>query len=146
MTSRYRCAAWAECAGPAVHREDRYKAIDVMIHLDRMGWVYNIGGYNEMKIIDVMKTRFRALRKKESLINHVMDRKEHDMSYAINAIKDSPRDGLAAGDVVCRWHPEESYKVFSGKQGFIGSSSQVDKTCTTRKRHLETEERLNGNA
>ena len=35
--------------------EDHCKAIDLIIHNGRVGEVYNIGGHNEMKNIDIVK-------------------------------------------------------------------------------------------
>ena len=45
--------------------------------------VYNIGGHNEMKNIDIVKIICKELGKPESLITYVTDRKGHDMRYAI---------------------------------------------------------------
>ena len=55
--------------------EDHCKAIDLIIHKGRVGEVYNIGGHNEMKNIDIVKLICKALGKPESLIVHVADRK-----------------------------------------------------------------------
>ena len=49
----------------------------------RVGEVYNIGGHNEMKNIDIVKIICRELGKPESLITYVTYRKGHDMRYAI---------------------------------------------------------------
>lgn len=67
--------------------EDHCKAIDLIIHKGRVGEVYNIGGHNEMKNIDIVKIICRALDKPESLITRVEDRKGHDMRYAIDPTK-----------------------------------------------------------
>ena len=48
------------------------------------GEVYNIGGHNEMKNIDIVKRILGLLGKPESLITYVTDRKGHDMRYAID--------------------------------------------------------------
>ena len=53
----------------------------------RVGQVYNIGGHNEMRNIDIVKIICRALGKPESLITFVTDRKGHDMRYAIDPTK-----------------------------------------------------------
>ena len=66
---------------------DHCKAIDLIIHKGREGEVYNIGGHNEMRNIDIVKTICRALDKPESLITYVPDRKGHDMRYAIDPTK-----------------------------------------------------------
>ena len=49
--------------------------------------VYNIGGHNEMKNIDIVKIICKELGKPESLITYVTDRKGHDMRYAIDPTK-----------------------------------------------------------
>lgn len=67
--------------------EDHCKAIDLIIRKGRAGEVYNIGGHNEMKNIDIVKLICKALDKPESLITYVTDRKGHDMRYAIDPTK-----------------------------------------------------------
>ncbi len=67
--------------------EDHCKAIDLIIHNGRVGEVYNIGGHNEMKNIDIVKFICKYLDKPESLITYVADRKGHDMRYAIDPTK-----------------------------------------------------------
>ena len=67
--------------------EDHCKAIDLIIHKGRVGEVYNIGGHNEMRNIDIVKLICKELGKSESLITHVTDRKGHDMRYAIDPTK-----------------------------------------------------------
>ena len=67
--------------------KDHCKAIDLILQRGRVGEVYNIGGHNEMKNIDIVKLICKALHKPESLITHVTDRKGHDMRYAIDPAK-----------------------------------------------------------
>ncbi len=67
--------------------EDHCRAIDLIIHKGTVGEVYNIGGHNEMKNIDIVKIICKALDKPESLITYVTDRKGHDMRYAIDPTK-----------------------------------------------------------
>lgn len=67
--------------------EDHCKAIDLVIHKGRIGEVYNIGGHNEMKNIDIVKLIVHALGKSEDLITYVTDRKGHDLRYAIDPTK-----------------------------------------------------------
>ncbi len=66
---------------------DHCKAIDLIIRQGRVGEVYNIGGHNEMRNIDIVKLICRHLGKPESLITFVKDRKGHDMRYAIDPTK-----------------------------------------------------------
>lgn len=67
--------------------EDHCKAIDLIIHKGRVGEVYNVGGHNEMRNIDIVKLICKELGKPESLITYVADRKGHDMRYAIDPTK-----------------------------------------------------------
>ena len=67
--------------------EDHCKAIDLVIHKGRVGEVYNIGGHNEMRNIDIVKLILKELGKPESLITFVTDRKGHDLRYAIDPTK-----------------------------------------------------------
>ncbi len=81
--------------------EDHCKAIDLIIRDGKVGEVYNIGGHNEMKNIDIVKIICKALDKPESLITHVTDRKGHDMRYAIDPAKIHGELG---------WLPETMFK------------------------------------
>ena len=67
--------------------EDHCKAIASITHKGRVGEVYNVGGHNEMKNIDIVKLICKELGKPESLITFVADRKGHDMRYAIDPTK-----------------------------------------------------------
>ena len=80
--------------------KDHCKAIDLIIHKGRDGEVYNVGGHNEMKNIDIVKLICKELGKPESLITHVADRKGHDMRYAIDPTKIHNELG---------WLPETSF-------------------------------------
>ena len=82
--------------------EDHCKAIDMVIHSGRVGEIYNVGGHNEKRNIDVVKTILAALSKPESLITHVKDRAGHDLRYAIDPTKISTELG---------WQPETSFDV-----------------------------------
>ena len=67
--------------------EDHCRAIDLILHKGSVGEVYNVGGHNEMKNIDIVKLICRTLGKPESLIQFVTDRKGHDRRYAIDPTK-----------------------------------------------------------
>jgi dTDP-glucose 4,6-dehydratase len=67
--------------------EDHCSAIDLVIHNGVKGEVYNIGGNNERKNIDIIKIILELLGKPESLIKYVQDRMGHDRRYAIDATK-----------------------------------------------------------
>lgn len=67
--------------------EDHCRAIDLIIHNGNVGEVYNVGGHNEKRNIDIVRIICQELDKPESLIVHVEDRKGHDRRYAIDPAK-----------------------------------------------------------
>ena len=67
--------------------EDHCRAIDLITHKSRIGEVYNVGGQNEMRNIDIVKLIVHQLGKSEDLITYVSDRKGHDLRYAIDPTK-----------------------------------------------------------
>ena len=70
-----------------LHVNDHCAAIDVVLQNGRIGEVYNIGGNNEWKNIDIVKLILKKVGKPESLISFVKDRLGHDRRYAIEATK-----------------------------------------------------------
>ena len=75
--------------------EDHARAIDTIFHRGRVAETYNIGGFNEWKNIDIVKTLIRtadrllgrAEEEDMGLITYVADRLGHDMRYAIDSRK-----------------------------------------------------------
>ena len=67
--------------------EDHCRAIDLILQNGKTGEIYNIGGHNEVRNIDIVRLICKELGKPESLITHVTDRKGHDMRYAIDPTK-----------------------------------------------------------
>ncbi|WP_394224084.1 dTDP-glucose 4,6-dehydratase [Priestia aryabhattai] len=67
--------------------EDHCKAISLVLEKGKVGEVYNIGGGNERKNIDVVKQILEIMQKPENLIEFVEDRKGHDRRYAIDSSK-----------------------------------------------------------
>lgn len=67
--------------------EDHCSAIDTVLHKGEVGEVYNIGGNNEKKNIEVIQLILNYLNKSESLIEYVSDRLGHDRRYAIDNTK-----------------------------------------------------------
>ena len=80
--------------------EDHCKAIDRILQNGRVGEIYNIGGHNEMRNIDIVKLICKAVSKPESLITFVADRKGHDLRYAIDPTKMGQELG---------WQPETMF-------------------------------------
>ncbi|MDY2627193.1 MAG: dTDP-glucose 4,6-dehydratase [Lachnospiraceae bacterium] len=81
--------------------EDHCKAVDLIIHKGKAGEIYNVGGHNEMKNIDIVRLICQYLNKPESLITYVTDRKGHDMRYAIDSTKIHDELG---------WYPETKFE------------------------------------
>ena len=84
-----------------IYTEDHCRAIDLIIHRGRNGEIYNIGGRQEMRNIDIVKLICRELGKPKSLITHVEDRKGHDRRYAVDSSKLSGELG---------WQPEVPFR------------------------------------
>jgi dTDP-glucose 4,6-dehydratase len=90
--------------------EDHARAIDSIFHKGKPGEVYNIGGNNEWKNIDLVMLLCRIMDKKlnredgesEKLISYVKDRLGHDLRYAIDASKLTSETG---------WRPETSFET-----------------------------------
>ncbi len=74
---------------------DHAVAIDLVFHQGTNHETYNIGGFNEWKNIDLVKTLCQIMDSKlgrksgvsEQLITYVKDRPGHDLRYAIDASK-----------------------------------------------------------
>ena len=99
--------------------KDHNKAVDMVINKGRLGEVYNIGGFNEEKNINIVKLtidiiakimkeepEYRKVLKTEAenisydLISYVQDRLGHDARYAIDPEKIVTELG---------WYPETSF-------------------------------------
>jgi len=70
-----------------LHVSDHCTAIDLVLHKGISGEVYNIGGHNEKRNIEVVKEILKQLGKPETLIQYVEDRLGHDLRYAIDPTK-----------------------------------------------------------
>ena len=81
--------------------EDHCSAIDLILKNGRAGEIYNVGGHNEKRNIDVVKIILDITGKPESLIEYVTDRPGHDRRYAI----DPEKIGNELG-----WKPETPFE------------------------------------
>lgn len=70
-----------------IHAEDHCRAIITVLQQGKSGEIYNIGTYDIMKNIDLVKKVLEIVERKDSLIEFVEDRKGHDFIYAIDSSK-----------------------------------------------------------
>lgn len=106
-----------------LHVEDHVRALYTVLKSGVVGETYNIGGHNEKRNIDVVRTICELLEKfapraagsapYESLITFVKDRPGHDTRYAIDAGKIQrelgwvPQETFATGiEKTVRWYLE----------------------------------------
>ena len=66
---------------------DHCRAVDLVMRDGVPGEVYNIGGGNEMRNLDLVEMLIDRLGKSRDLIRFVKDRPGHDRRYAIDATK-----------------------------------------------------------
>mgnify|MGYP000211986891 FL=1 len=86
--------------------DDHVRAIDLIFHKGETGETYNIGGYNEMRNIDLINelitTTDSLLGRPEGtsikLLKYVTDRPGHDFRYAIDSSKLNNQLGWKSSD------------------------------------------------
>ncbi|MFH1379825.1 MAG: dTDP-glucose 4,6-dehydratase [bacterium] len=67
--------------------EDNCRAIDLAFHIGSAGEIYNVGGMQHMKNIDLAERVLDIMGKSRKLISFVTDRPGHDYRYALNISK-----------------------------------------------------------
>ncbi len=70
-----------------LHVMDHCRGVDTVIEHGVDGEVYNIGGGNEIRNVDLTHMLLRLANRPDSLIKKVEDRKGHDMRYSLDASK-----------------------------------------------------------
>jgi dTDP-glucose 4,6-dehydratase len=70
-----------------MHVMDHCRGIDVVIERGTAGEVYNIGGGNEVRNVDLTHMLLRLADRPESLIKKVQDRQGHDLRYSLDTTK-----------------------------------------------------------
>jgi len=84
-----------------LHVKDHCSAILAVLKKGKIGEIYNIGGCNEWKNIDVASLILKKMGRPTSLIKFVRDRPGHDRRYAMDASKIIRE---------LRWEPEFNFK------------------------------------
>ena len=67
-----------------LHVSDHCQALDLLIDAGVSGEVYNIGGGNQVRNVDLTRSILQLLDKPESLIRPVADRLGHDRRYSLD--------------------------------------------------------------
>jgi dTDP-glucose 4,6-dehydratase len=67
-----------------LHVDDHCRALDLLIERAEPGQVYNVGGGNEVRNIDLTREILRLLDRPDSLIARVTDRPGHDRRYCLD--------------------------------------------------------------
>ena len=70
-----------------LHVSDHCTALDLLIESGTPGDVYNVGGGNSVRNVDLTRQILRLVGKPESLIRPVADRPGHDRRYCLNTTK-----------------------------------------------------------
>jgi dTDP-glucose 4,6-dehydratase len=70
-----------------LHVDDHCQAVDLLVHRGASGEVYNIGGGNSVRNVDLTKRILAAVGKPESLIRPIADRPGHDRRYSLDTSK-----------------------------------------------------------
>jgi dTDP-glucose 4,6-dehydratase len=70
-----------------LHVDDHCRALDLLIHRGDDGEVYNVGGGNEVRNVDLTHRILELTDRPASLIEPVRDRPGHDRRYALDTSK-----------------------------------------------------------
>jgi dTDP-glucose 4,6-dehydratase len=70
-----------------LHVLDHCRALDLLLGAATNGEVYNIGGGNEVKNVDLTHAILKHANKGPELIKPVADRKGHDRRYSLSSAK-----------------------------------------------------------
>jgi dTDP-glucose 4,6-dehydratase len=70
-----------------LHVEDHCRGVDMLLTAGQPGEVYNIGGGNEVRNVDLTHRLLELLGKPTSLIRRVEDRLGHDRRYSLDTTK-----------------------------------------------------------
>jgi dTDP-glucose 4,6-dehydratase len=95
-----------------LHVEDHCRGVDLLIDKGVSGEVYNIGGGNQVKNVDLTHRILELVGKPPSLIKPVADRPGHDRRYSLSTAKLeslgwAPRENFESGlAATVRWYRE----------------------------------------
>jgi len=116
-----------------LHVLDHCRGIDLLIEKGSDGEVYNIGGSNEVKNVDLTRQVLNLLGRPETLITHVADRPGHDRRYSLDTSKLlelgwSPQVDFQAGlKETVAWYKENEWWWHPIKHDSAGFKAYYDK-------------------
>jgi dTDP-glucose 4,6-dehydratase len=84
-----------------LHVDDHCRGVDLLIDAGTSGEVYNIGGGNHVKNVDLTSRILELSGKGPELIRHVADRQGHDRRYSLDTAK---LQSLG-------WHPQVEFEA-----------------------------------
>lgn len=84
-----------------IHVEDHNRGVEMIIKKGELGETYCLGGASEKQNIEITKDILRLMGKGDEMIEHVEDRKGHDLRYAIDFSKATEKLG---------WEPQIDFK------------------------------------
>lgn len=103
---------------------DHCEAVDLVLHQGKIGEVYNVGGENERRNVEVVKIILDTLDKSPDLVRRVTDRSGHDRRYSLSiekmrALGWRPRHSFEqALTETIRWYADNAWwwqKIKSGE-------------------------------
>lgn len=70
-----------------LHAEDHARGIELVLRTGSIGEIYNVGGGNERRNLEVARLILNELDAPDEMIVHVTDREGHDRRYALDTSK-----------------------------------------------------------
>lgn len=96
-----------------IHVNDNCSGILAALLKGKSGEIYNLGGSNEITNLDLTKLILQKMNINSDLIEHVVDRKGHDLRYSVNSEKAHrelgflpKKDFLAGIETTIKWYKD----------------------------------------
>lgn len=106
-----------------IHVLDHCRGIDAALRRGKIGEVYNFGGHQEIRNLDLTHVLLELLGKPKTLIEFVPDRPGHDLRYAIDCSKAERELG---------WKPQIAFRegIRSTIDWYLGNREWVNRIKT----------------
>ncbi len=117
-----------------IHVDDHNLGVWKVFLAGKRGEVYNLGGNNELRNIDVAKAILTKLNKPFSLLEFVEDRLGHDFRYAIDYSKSSqelswnPQIEFSTGlDRTIQWYQDHYFNIYNMGSSLVQSPVDISR-------------------